>query len=136
LRGHGRSPKGTPAPSLETAALDVVNLAAGAELPLRAIVGHSFGGKVALEAVRMDILKSLDHVVAIDSAPGSIGPLHGGDSPLDVIDLIESLPCEFESKSDFVRAVVAAGRRLATALAAWSAEVGGTAVDEPGAAPA
>jgi len=34
------------------------------------------------------------------------------------------------------RAVVAAGRRLASALAAWSAELGGTAVDERGAAPA
>src|SRR5258708_5245972 len=45
LRGHGRSPKSTPAPSLEAAARDVVSLAARAELPLRAIVGHSFGGK-------------------------------------------------------------------------------------------
>src|SRR4051812_35662957 len=46
LRGHGRSPKATPAPSLEAAAQDIVHLAARTELPLRAIVGHSFGGKV------------------------------------------------------------------------------------------
>src|SRR5438067_11845085 len=47
LRGHGRSPKGAPNPSLETAARDVLNLAAQADLPLAALVGHSFGGKVA-----------------------------------------------------------------------------------------
>src|SRR5215470_8210769 len=45
LRGHGRSPKGTPNPSLEAAARDVLNLAASATPPLHAIVGHSFGGK-------------------------------------------------------------------------------------------
>src|SRR5438093_2407606 len=55
LRGHGRSPKGTPSPSLEAAAQDIVNPAARAELPMRAIVGHSFGGKVGLEAAGFGI---------------------------------------------------------------------------------
>jgi pimeloyl-ACP methyl ester carboxylesterase len=119
LRGHGRSPKGSPAPSIEAAARDIVNLAARAELPLRAIVGHSFGGKVALETAGLGDLKSLDHVVAIDSAPGSTAPLHGGGSPLDVIDTMESLPREFASKSDFIRAVVAAGKTRT--LAEWLA---------------
>lgn len=119
LRGHGRSSKGAPSPSVEAAALDIANLAARAELPLRAIVGHSFGGKVALQAAKLDVLKSLEHVVVIDSAPGSTGPLHGGDSPLDVIDVIASLPREFESKSNFIRAVVAAGKTRT--LAEWLA---------------
>jgi pimeloyl-ACP methyl ester carboxylesterase len=119
LRGHGRSPKSTPAPSLEAAAWDVVNLAARAELPLSAIVGHSFGGKVALEAARLGVLKSLHHIVVIDSAPGSTALPRGGDSPLDVIDVFDSLPREFESKSDFIRAVVAAGKTRA--LAEWLA---------------
>ena len=119
LRGHGGSPKGTPAPSLEAAARDVVNLATQAELALRAIVGHSFGGKVALEAARLGILKSLDRVVVIDSAPGSTEPFRGGDSPLDVIDIIESLPREFASKSDFIRAAGAAG--MTRTLADWLA---------------
>lgn len=119
LRGHGRSPKGVPAASLEAAAQDVVNLAAREDLPLRAIVGHSFGGKVALEAAHLDVLTSLDHIVAIDSAPGSTAPPHGGESPLDVIDVIETLPREFASKLDFIRAVVAAGKTRT--LAEWLA---------------
>jgi pimeloyl-ACP methyl ester carboxylesterase len=119
LRGHGRSPKGAPAPSLEAAAWDVVNVSAGAELPLCAIVGHSFGGKVALEAARLGGLNSLDHVVAIDSAPGSTAPFHGGESPLDVIDVLDSLPREFRSKGDFIRAVMEAGKTRT--LAEWLA---------------
>jgi esterase len=119
LRGHGRSPKNAPEPSIQAAARDVLKLADRDELPLRAIVGHSFGGKVALEAARLGILKSLDHVAAIDSAPGSTSPIHGGDSPLDVIDILDSLPREFKSKSDFIWTVVAAGKTRA--LGEWLA---------------
>ncbi|TMA56549.1 MAG: alpha/beta fold hydrolase [Deltaproteobacteria bacterium] len=68
LRGHGRSPKGTPDPSLEAAARDVLDLATRAAPPLAAMAGHSFGGKVALEALRI-ANGSLEHVLAIDSMP-------------------------------------------------------------------
>src|SRR5262245_66166429 len=47
LRGHGDSPKGNPTPSLEAAARDVAKLAGRAKEPVRALGGHSFGGKVA-----------------------------------------------------------------------------------------
>src|SRR5262245_29764791 len=53
LRGHGRSPKGAGAPSLESAARDVASLAARATPQLAGVVGHSFGGKVALEVSRI-----------------------------------------------------------------------------------
>jgi pimeloyl-ACP methyl ester carboxylesterase len=89
LRGHGRSPKGTPNPSLEAAARDVVTLAASATPPLHAIVGHSFGGKVALEAARSGAMASLEHVVVIDSVPGVRSSLRGDDSALAVIEAIE-----------------------------------------------
>src|SRR5436853_6175104 len=119
LRGHGRSPKGTPAPSLQAAARDVVDLAERAALPLGAIAGHSFGGKVALEAARLAGMDSLDHIVVIDSVPGSRDPVRSGDSALAVIDTIESLPRTFASKSDFTRAFVAAGK--SRSLAEWLA---------------
>src|SRR2546426_12026329 len=63
LRGHGSSPKGTAGPSLEAAARDVVKLAARGAQPPGAIVGHSFGGKIALEAARIGSMSSLEHVV-------------------------------------------------------------------------
>ena len=119
LRGHGRSPKGMPAPSIEAAAHDVVGLEKPDDLRLAAIVGHSFGGKVALDAARLGILRSLEHVVTIDSAPGARPPLRGGNSPLAVVELIESLPATFASKTDFIQAVVSAGQ--SRTLAQWLA---------------
>jgi len=120
LRGHGRSPKGTPNPSLEAAARDVVNLVAQAIPPLHAIVGHSFGGKVALEAARIGGMPSLQDVVVIDSAPGSREPPQAEDSALAVIEKIKSLPSDLASKSDFVGALVRTGMKRA--LAQWLAQ--------------
>jgi pimeloyl-ACP methyl ester carboxylesterase len=119
LRGHGRSPKGTPAPSIEAAARDVLDLSGRADLPVAAIFGHSFGGKVALEVARLGSNKSLDHVFIIDSVPGAREPLRGGDSALAVIDTIESLSPTFPSKTDFIHALVSTGQ--ARTLAEWLA---------------
>jgi len=119
LRGHGRSPKGTPAPSIKAAAGDVVDLSGRADLPVAAILGHSFGGKVALEAARLGGNKPFDHVFTIDSVPGARKPLRGMDSALTVIDTIESLPPTFPSKTDFIRALISAGQ--ARTLAEWLA---------------
>jgi esterase len=119
LRGHGRSPKGTTSPSLEAAARDVVALSNKTDLPLAAIVGHSFGGKVALEAARIGRLPFLEHVVVIDSVPGPRQPLRGGDSALGVIETLESLPSVFASKADFIHALIAAGQ--SRTVAEWLA---------------
>jgi pimeloyl-ACP methyl ester carboxylesterase len=110
LRGHGKSLKSSPGPSLEAAAGDVVHLATRAALPINTIVGHSFGGKVALEAARIGAMPSLEHVVVIDSDPGSREPFRGGDGVLAVIDTIQSLRGTFSSKSDFIEAFVATRR--------------------------
>jgi pimeloyl-ACP methyl ester carboxylesterase len=117
LRGHGRSPKGTPGPTLEATAWDVLQLASQAQRPLAAIVGHSFGGKVALEAARMGEISTLNHVMLIDSNPGQKQTRRGEDSALNVIDTLESLPQTFASKSEFVEALLATGK--SRELAQW-----------------
>jgi pimeloyl-ACP methyl ester carboxylesterase len=119
LRGHGQSPKSTQDPSLESAARDIVTLATREAVSLHAIFGHSFGGKVALEAARIGEIRSLEHVVVVDSMPGKREPIRGGDSALAVIDAIESLPAAFPSISDFVRALQTAG--FTRELAQWLA---------------
>jgi esterase len=116
LRGHGRSPKGTPGGSIEEAARDVLALATGAASPLTAVVGHSFGGKVALEMLRLE--PALRHVVMIDSNPGARAPLKDGDSALAVLETIESLPRTFASKRDFIDAI---DRRHGRMIAQWLA---------------
>jgi len=128
LRGHGSSPKGTPAPSLEAAAADVAELCASS-LPVAAVIGHSFGGKVALELLRQGcsptlstnqrLLGALSHVVTLDSNPGPREPLRGGDSALAVLEMLQALPAVFPSRAAFIQAVLAAGK--SRMLAQWLA---------------
>lgn len=122
LRGHGSSPKGTADPSLAAAAADVGALC-GRGLPVAALVGHSFGGKVALEVLRQAggaaAPSPLEHVVTLDSNPGVREPLRTGDSALAIIELLGSLPPTFPSRAAFVDAVVGHGR--SRALAQWLA---------------
>jgi len=127
LRGHGRSPKGTPGASLEAAARDVVELATRTSHPVAAIAGHSFGGKVALEAVRVSAPSAIEHVAVIDSAPGVRETLHGAGDPLAVIQTLRSLPAVFSSTNEFVDALVQTGspRALAQSLAQSSEREGG-----------
>lgn len=119
LRGHGESPKGTAGPSLEAAARDVVALATRAGMPLVAIAGHSFGGKVALEVARVGGIASLQDVVIIDSTPAAREPQAEGDSPLAILRIIEALPAGFDSISSFIAALMGAG--LSRELAQWLA---------------
>jgi pimeloyl-ACP methyl ester carboxylesterase len=77
------------------------------------------GGKVALEAARIGAVASLEHIVVIDSAPGSRDPSKGNDSVFAVIDSIESLPATFTSRTELIKAFVATGQSLA--LAQWLA---------------
>ncbi len=115
LRGHGRSPKGSPDASIEAAAEDVLALGPAAH-PVTAAVGHSFGGKVALEMLRLR--GALGHVVLIDSNPGAREPLRSGDGALAVLDTIESLPAVFATKRELTEAVE---RHHGRALAQWLA---------------
>ncbi len=50
LCAHGASLETDGEDSLNAAATDIVQLCAAQSLPVTALVGHSFGGKVALRA--------------------------------------------------------------------------------------
>lgn len=117
LRGHGDSPKSTPNPSLDAAAADVRELVARS-LPVGAVVGHSFGGKVALALLRDGrSLSPHAHVVTLDSNPGTRQAPRNGDSALAVIELLDSLPKTFASRAAFIDAVAARG--MSRGLAQW-----------------
>lgn len=128
LRGHGASPKGMPGASLEAAARDVRRLCAYG-LPVGAICGHSFGGKVALALLRSGsepISPGRDpslgaplHIVMLDSNPGARQAPRDGDSALSVIELLATLPPRFADRAEFVAAVVARG--MARGMAQWLA---------------
>jgi pimeloyl-ACP methyl ester carboxylesterase len=131
LRGHGASPKSSPQPSLGAAAEDVLALCRQAP-PIGALVGHSFGGKVALEMLRRRLqpprsdvappLSALAHVVTLDSNPGVRRPeeVQGPDSALAVMARLRTLPQQHASRAAFVEAALATG--LSRSLAQWLAQ--------------
>jgi pimeloyl-ACP methyl ester carboxylesterase len=117
LRGHGRSPKGTPGGTLAEVAADV--LALETRLPVGAVVGHSFGGKTALEVARR-APASLSRVVVIDSTPGARPGGRGSETATSVIERLTHLASRtFPSKKAFVEAVIAGGE--SKPIAEWLA---------------
>lgn len=144
LRGHGASPKSSPDPSLSAAAGDVFALCAGSG-QVAVLIGHSFGGKVALEVARLAhsagaqagtaglALPSLAHVVTLDTNPGVRRPsdVTGRDSVVAVLQLLAKLPPVHASRTAFVEALVARG--LSRMLAGWLAQSTEASPTAPGA---
>ncbi len=119
LRMHGNSRGLAPPHTVESAARDVLALEAKLGAPVRAVLGHSFGGKVALAYARARNDDALRDVWVIDSLPGARATRRGSEGTLLVIELLRSLGSRFESREKFVEQVLAHGlaRDLATFLA-------------------
>src|SRR5262245_39862945 len=72
LRKHGESQNFDPPHTLDSCAQDLLTLQKSLQVPVHAIAGHSFGGKVAIRwAVQAPELKQL---WIIDSNPGLSRP--------------------------------------------------------------
>jgi pimeloyl-ACP methyl ester carboxylesterase len=118
LRAHGGSQGRDGADTLEHAAHDVVQTTVAVPVPLEAVVGHSFGGKVALQLALA--APTLGHVVTLDSAPGARVDAHGSESTLAVLTLLDGLRGQgWPSREAFVRALEAAGQ--SKGLSQWLA---------------
>jgi esterase len=111
LRQHGRSMGFDPPHTLDTAAGDLDQL--GQE-PLAALIGHSFGGKVALVRARDD--RAIEQVWVMDSTPA----VRSSDAgPRAVIRIIRGLPPTFGDRGAAVTAMMEQG--IARPVARWMA---------------
>ena len=96
LRLHGDSRPAPPPHTLEACARDLeATVAAGAPSP-RALLGHSFGGKVALEAARRG-LEGLEQVWVLDSTP-SAGEPRG--SAVEMLGALRRHPGPFADRGE------------------------------------
>ncbi len=87
LRNHGRSPHHVSMTYPDMAA-DVVEYLEAEAIPSAAVLGHSMGGKVAMElALRHSLL--VNGLVVVDSAPRTYQGLHD-----PIFDALFSLPLE------------------------------------------
>jgi pimeloyl-ACP methyl ester carboxylesterase len=116
LRMHGASQGAPPPHTIAAAADDLVRLGDALQLTVAGVLGHSFGGKVAL-AYAATRTARLEQAWVLDASPG---PRPSGASTVEgVIALLRRLPQPYRSREAFVGAVVAEGH--ARSFAEWLA---------------
>jgi pimeloyl-ACP methyl ester carboxylesterase len=119
LRMHGES-QGLPGPHTLAAALaDVRELITAFPEPVEAVIGHSFGGKLAVGLLR-DAPPSLRQVWVLDAAPSAKGPRAEADLIRRVLDALGRLPPRVQSRAEFVAGLHAAG--VEDSIAKWLAK--------------
>jgi len=118
LRHHGES-RGAPAPNtLSACAGDLVALGARLGREPDVLIGHSFGGKVALEYARQGS-RALRQVWVLDAVPGAQG--EGDQTEIAaVIRAVRSVPMPASSRRDVVEYLVQRAG-LSSGLAEWMA---------------
>lgn len=118
LRNHGESRGLAPPHTIEACAADLVRLAASVDLRIDAVLGHSYGGKVALAYARA-VHGDLDHLVVVDSAPGEHVGAHGSEGTRQVVELLSEMRGVYATREAFVAGLLARDqtRELATWLA-------------------
>lgn len=109
LRQHGGSTGFAGPHTVGAAAADLDGL--GAPGPIRGVLGHSFGGKVALAHARD--AESLAQVWVVDSTPDAREP---GGSAWRMLEILRRVPGRYESREDAVSALVAEGVERPIAL--------------------
>jgi Alpha/beta hydrolase family len=115
LRLHGDSPAMAPPHTVAAAAEDVANLATSVDAlhPVRAVLGHSFAGKVTL-SLASRLAQVLHQIWVVDSTPDARVP---DGTAWRMLEIVRSLPDRFASRADATAALEARG--LAPGVAAW-----------------
>lgn len=114
LRQHGAS-QGFAAPHTIDAAISDLAVLASTEMPAAAVLGHSFGGKVAL-AFAATRPEGLRQVWIVDSTPEAREP---GGTAWRMLEVVRGLPDAFASRDELVDVLEAAG--FARPVGQWMA---------------
>jgi esterase len=116
LRLHGDS-RDRPGPhTVAAAAADLAELAGGLDAPVRGVVGHSFGGKVALQWAALGA-DSLEELWVLDSPPGARPDAAGVEGVVQVLDALRGVDGPLPSRDAFLERMADAG--LSQGLARW-----------------
>jgi pimeloyl-ACP methyl ester carboxylesterase len=107
LRLHGHSQDFTPPHSVASAAKDLVYLTKEFKQPIRAVLGHSFGAKVALNFV--ELYPQLDTAWLIDFTPWS-QPYPSASSTFKILRMLAPLVHKiFSSRKEFITKLISQG---------------------------
>jgi esterase len=118
LRMHGHSQGMPPPHTVHAAAADLADLADATGLVPAAVLGHSFGGKVALLFAGLDAAASraLEQVWVVDSTPDARPP---SGSAWGMLNLLRSMPARFRTRAQLVEALI--GHGVQEGVAQWMA---------------
>jgi pimeloyl-ACP methyl ester carboxylesterase len=118
LRLHGASPAFEPPHTVAAAADDVRSLIARAAWPAPAdvVIGHSFGGKVALSLLADGAAPPLSQVWIVDSTPAAGEP---DGTAWRMLGLVRELPQRYASRGDAIAGLT--NRGITADVAAWMA---------------
>jgi pimeloyl-ACP methyl ester carboxylesterase len=115
LRQHGASRGFEPPHTLAAAAADVQRLIESTDLPVRGVLGHSFGGKVALVHAR-EHGGELATLWLVDSSPEARSPW---GSAWEMLAALRRVPGPFNNRDEGVQSLIALG--VAPPVAQWMA---------------
>lgn len=116
LRHHGQSAGAPPPNTLAACAADLSALAGALGEPPRAVIGHSFGGKVAIEYARQGAA-GLEQVWVLDSVPGAQAGAE--DSEISrVTRAVRAVPMPAASRREVITHLVDVSG-LSNGLAEW-----------------
>ncbi len=120
LRKHGGSQQGFRPPHTVAAAAEDLVTASGLvpQGAIRAVLGHSFGGKVAL-AYLAERAHTIETAWVIDAMPGATPEAAVSGSTRGVLAFLEGLPPSLPSREDLVARARAAG--IDDAVGQWLA---------------
>lgn len=118
LRAHGLSTSAPPPHTVRACAEDLLRLERHLGLPVRAVLGHSFGGKVALQLADIRPTR-LDQVWVLDSQPGAKPEELDTARTHAVVRMLEEMPPVLASREAFVEIVERRG--YDRTFAAWLA---------------
>jgi len=117
LRNHGDS-DGAPGPHTLAACVDDLEaLERSLGNPIEAVIGHSFGGKVALELARR-ASPDLRAAFVLDASPQKYDVLPGADHEVrKVLAALDAVPQPLAKRADVVDAITAQG--LPVGIGRW-----------------
>jgi pimeloyl-ACP methyl ester carboxylesterase len=116
LRLHGRSPAGDAPHTVLACAQDLFRLVATLDQEPDVVLGHSFGGKVAL-AYAGERAVPLRELWLLDSQPGARPSGQGSETTLSVFAALEKVGRVFPSRDAFIDEL--AGHGIERGIAQW-----------------
>ena len=121
LRHHGDSLHMPGENTIEQTAKDVLDLLAQLNIHQPSILGHSFGGKIALKCCLLSHQQDtpLPTAFILDSAPGTVQHTARQDFTMNVLRTLRSSPNRFVDRDDFIQQLMSQG--LAQSTAMWLA---------------